>query len=1218
MKILKIELQNINSLKSDAPIVIDFESEQFRDVGLFAITGSTGAGKTTILDAITIAVYHSVPRFNGTKGTLVDVVSHSANDAFSRVTFENDSTIYEAFWGISIADKKGKKYKNAKEEVSLKNLTTDEILASQKRNLITEVINVTQLDYNQFLRSVLLAQGEFASFLTAKGPEKGKLLEQITGEQIYKKIGQGVLDRKSEEEKKLREIEAKINADDILTEDAKTELIQRDKALDAEIVQIEGELKACLEIVDWYAKYQKISTENTQLEVKSKDIHELIEQHKAELNLLDLNEKAAPFKETLQDLKRTSFEVTEKSKQLEALENQLKALKPAIEKLTELATKETEALEKADKDFMNWLPKFDKITNLDGKIKNEVDNKQKTEVELEKRNKEIQFLNEEEIQLNTILTTTASAIKIDEAFVVENKFLKEVDLEISNWTSEIASLKSKKDSLKEAIDSVILKNEEIQKTNNRLKEGHKILEAENAEFKKTEKELTEITSELSKNNLSNLLAEKTKLAAKETNWKQFKNYSEQLIKLKKEQNILVENQKTFSSKTADNKNQIAAIKKEIETQEKAVSDAEIILNLEKSISKYESDRKNLIKGTPCGLCGSTAHPFTEHLVSIGVSKSELEWQQRKEKLQLLNVSKTELENNDLVLNTEIKILINRDTTINEAVKALEVSANQLEINCELTNATEIETAFKNINEQITALDKRINIAQELQENKNKLEEKLKKQSLYLNQIQTGVATLTEKNKNATTEIEEKNKLIANLKTIIDQLETSLKTKLTRFNFELPSIENSHLFIENIKASILNFNKKEKNLDQLKATIKLTESKLENTKKQKETQFKTQKENLISIKNADIEIELLKKERVTILPLAISVENKRESLQTIRNDFSKKLEATKKQQQELLDLKNKQEALKIENNKVQEVLKEKLKTLETTFNSQLKNSHFTLKEDVEKALLTEAQQTEFIKNKKFIEDKQLRLKTLQESNFKAKVALNDSKKFTITDDENKLVLTSLKTKNNTVLTEKGKIVEAFRKDKEIRDRNKEVYKKIDAQTTICLVWKELFKIIGNSKDAFNVYVQRLTLKHLLDLANVHLYQLNKRYSLKMEDNYKPKEELNFNLIDHYQTDQERLVDTSSGGEKFIISLALALGLSDLASKNVKIDSLFIDEGFGTLDSNTLETVISTLETLQSQGKIIGIISHVENLKERITTQIKITKKSNGVSAVAILA
>ena len=161
------------------------------------------------------------------------------------------------------------------------------------------------------------------------------------------------------------------------------------------------------------------------------------------------------------------------------------------------------------------------------------------------------------------------------------------------------------------------------------------------------------------------------------------------------------------------------------------------------------------------------------------------------------------------------------------------------------------------------------------------------------------------------------------------------------------------------------------------------------------------------------------------------------------------------------------------------------------------------------------------------------------------------------------------------------------------------------------------LLGGSKHAFNTYVQRLTLQSLVQLANIHLYKLDKRYSLQMNKTYKAGEELNFNLIDHYQTAEVRNIDTSSGGEKFIISLALALGLSDLASNNVSIDSLFIDEGFGSLDSNTLEIVISTLETLQAQGKMIGIISHVDNLKERIPTQIQVLKKSNGVSIVEIV-
>ena len=277
----------------------------------------------------------------------------------------------------------------------------------------------------------------------------------------------------------------------------------------------------------------------------------------------------------------------------------------------------------------------------------------------------------------------------------------------------------------------------------------------------------------------------------------------------------------------------------------------------------------------------------------------------------------------------------------------------------------------------------------------------------------------------------------------------------------------------------------------------------------------------------------------------------------------------------------------------------------------------MKQDIESALLAVEDKLKFTKNKDYITAEGIKISTLKSENTKQTLLLKESKKVNMAEADVTESLAKLTTEKDSYVSALGEIKEAFRKDQEIRDRNKDIYVKIDAQAEELKVWKQLFQLIGGSKDAFNIYVQRLTLKNLLKLANSHLYQLNKRYSLQMNDSYKTNEELNFNLIDHYQTDQSRLVDTSSGGEKFIISLALALGLSDLASKNVKIDSLFIDEGFGTLDNNTLETVISTLETLQSQGKKIGIISHVESLKERIPTQIQVTKKSNGVSSVDVV-
>ena len=164
------------------------------------------------------------------------------------------------------------------------------------------------------------------------------------------------------------------------------------------------------------------------------------------------------------------------------------------------------------------------------------------------------------------------------------------------------------------------------------------------------------------------------------------------------------------------------------------------------------------------------------------------------------------------------------------------------------------------------------------------------------------------------------------------------------------------------------------------------------------------------------------------------------------------------------------------------------------------------------------------------------------------------------------------------------------------------------------WQLLSDAIGDRRgDAFNRFAQRLTLGHLVRGANHHLRDLSDRYLLLTPE----AEEEDLWILD-LNFDERRAVNTLSGGETFLVSLALALGLSDLVSQNVKLESLFIDEGFGTLDPETLEMALGTLEKLQSQsGKLIGIISHVEALKERITTQIRLKKHASGFSELEIV-
>ena len=177
---------------------------------------------------------------------------------------------------------------------------------------------------------------------------------------------------------------------------------------------------------------------------------------------------------------------------------------------------------------------------------------------------------------------------------------------------------------------------------------------------------------------------------------------------------------------------------------------------------------------------------------------------------------------------------------------------------------------------------------------------------------------------------------------------------------------------------------------------------------------------------------------------------------------------------------------------------------------------------------------------------------------------------------------------------------------------QIAKELAEKQTIAERWAKLNKLIGSADGAkFKVIAQSYTLNLLLLHANKHLSYLSKRYKLQQVP-----DTLALQVIDCDMCDEIRTVYSLSGGESFLISLALALGLSSLSSNNLKVESLFIDEGFGSLDAESLRTAMEALEQLQMQGRKIGVISHVQEMSERISVQVQVHKKVNGKSVLTV--
>jgi len=1219
MKILKIELQNINSLKSDNPIVIDFESDYFKDVGLYAITGSTGAGKTTILDAITIALYHNVPRFNKShiNAGLEDVVSYGAEGAMARVTFENKENRFEAQWSMRLKAKNGKLLSNPKEEVRLKNLSTGKIIAEKKTELKSEIEKITQLNYKQFLRSVMLAQGEFAAFLSANAKDKGALLEQITGEEIYKKIGEEIGSKINKERKELEKINSKINNQDIFSTEKINELNEEKNQFSEKINELNNNSTKNEKIISWYKKQTEILNSqkllNSELEILEKE--KLAKQEL--INTLLLHEKAEPFKEQVEEISRLENEIKKRIKRFDELNNDLIVLNTKIKETEEVTEESKEKSNKAEENFNNWMPKLEKVSELDIEIKNNNEGQNKIREKVRELSNSIS-----EIQKNIKINESSkleknTAFKKTNTYLEENKDILKIEKDFTEWSNKLTIRKNNLIRIANNTDVINEKTHELQQVKSNFEEKSKIQQIENKKLIQLEEELGKLESLLKTNDLTNLLDKKEDLEKQKSNWEKLQNLSNSFIENTNNKVELNKQRLELEKKREEYKPNTISIRLKIIEAEKSLLDIEKILNLEHTIKNLEEERKKLEKGKPCNLCGSKDHPLVEKYENIKPSETQKELLKRKKVFNDLKTNLNTIEVEIGKLKTNLENNLAQQKNIENNILEIEKSYGQLEIECKIDDTKMIKSNILLFEDESAVISKNIAYSQELQKQKEQKNSDVKIQKETLANLKVAIASLQEKSNNLNSELKEKKNDLNELSSETEEIETDLKNSFSSFKIELPFAENTSDFIKDLENDISSFNLKVKELANIKASISQVENDIKHSNLQLSDKFNGKEKLQKEVIKTEESLKSLISEREKILPLEISTDVKREELKKVKESSKQEFDKASKYLQELQTIKTRKETEKDNNANEEIILSDNLKTKILNLNKELEQSDFNTITEIKDVLLTYDVKKQYSEIKNKLKEKTIELKTLEEKLKADNEKLTNEKDFEISYSDAINQRNEYKISKENILKKLGEIKEQLRKDKEVKARNNDVFIEIQKQEKELKKWTDLMTLLGGSKDAFNTYVQRLTLKNLIGFANIHLYKLNKRYSLKMDKTYKKHEELNFKLIDHYQTDEARYVDTSSGGEKFIISLALALGLSDLASNNVNIGSLFIDEGFGTLDNNTLETVISTLETLQAQGKMIGIISHVENLKERIPTQIQVLKKSNGVSFVSII-
>lgn len=1211
MKILAIRLKNLASLAG--PFEIDFTAEPLASAGLFAITGPTGAGKSTLLDALCLALFGAVPRLGDTGqakmpdadsdisiGDPRTLLRRGTGGGYAEVDFVGVSgRRYRARWEANRArDKASGKLQNSRQ--SLIDLDSDQLLASQKTEYKTQLELALGLNFEQFTRAVLLAQSEFSAFLKANDNERSELLEKLTDTALYTQLGRRAFDKAKDAKDAHKQLQDQATGVVPLAGEARAELDQQLadaqqqlKTQQAQLKQLELQHTWLKELREWQER-QHSATEQLQ---RAQADWESQGPQRQDLSRL---EQLAPQRHQFARQAELGTLLTPLAAQIQQHLEQQTALHTRQEQAQQQLAAAQAALADALKHQADAVP-----------LLRQAFEEQSTLAHL---TKDLAKRSEDKQQQESACSEGQALLKglqDKHSHVAERLQRLAAELERS---APLAPLSDAWGAYRDRLQQLMVIGSRLKKGQEELPQLEQRATRAAEQFAQQRDALDLLYQEAGAE--PHAVTEQIQLLASllQDNRKQQRAF-EALTRLWESQQQLDQQSAGLTQKLADAQQQREQLnqtglqtKAELTVAEQTLTVTKQLLERQRLArsASVEELREQLQDDQPCPVCGSHEHPYHQPealLHSLG-RHDENEEAMAQKAVDLLKEKLTELRGEVGGLIAQQKEYLQQQEQLATQQQALKPSLDAHPLAASLLNQDAAQRSawlaqqLAQLTQSITQDEQRQGALLNLQQNAGRLQQQLQAAQDASQQARQLLVDQQRELSNDRERLDEELNAFASLlpadtleglrrepAATFMQLDQQVSQRLEQLGHQRDELAEQQERQQAIEKQQTHQQHRQQQLDALLQQV---------------TELASQQQAAQAKLSALLGDHASAEQWQQQLDQAVAQSRQSETdanqqLQDIRGALIQ-LAADLKAQQE------RQAALSAEQHNLGERLGE-WRTLHPELDDDGLTRLLAFDDSQVSALRQQLQHSE-----KAVEQAKVLLQE-REQRLAEHQALHNGN---LEAEQLESTLAAL----NQQLADSEKHCAELRarqhEDQRRQDANHALAEQITKAYEEWQRWARLNALIGSATgDTFRKIAQAYNLDLLVHHANVQLRQLVRRYRLKRGGSM-----LGLLVMDTEMGDELRSVHSLSGGETFLVSLALALGLASMASSTLKIESLFIDEGFGSLDPESLQLAMDALDGLQAQGRKVAVISHVQEMHERIPVQIQVKRQGNGLSTLEV--